>query len=614
MVDIKTKELYKSYIVRISSNSDEVKGVGLLICNKYIITCAHVVADALYIAHSTPEKPSDLIMVDFPFPVGENKPKFEAKVITWKPRSDIYKYGEDIAILELQGNLPTSYISFPLSLEVSYQHKFSVLGFPMGHDEGVTTEGKLVDTNGYGLVQMDVENQSKFSIEPGFSGAPVWDQTLASFVGIVVSSELDEDGEPCAGLRRNVKVGYMIPAKIILESWSFLSLIQILTANLDKHINSAIKTAYQSSCRDNLSQNIRTTVADIVKDLYDVDKRNLDSNIKFNHNDNTAKFIKYLITNSQIHQTKLENLKKWGSNNIEDFDKLIQDVNQQYQNTDTKPESYILIRIEPLTTKSRSKIPKFKISGGVIPNIQNYIEHQTGFESIKFSDSPDDSFTLKEIEKNLFLSLFQKIPCKLEKDKKFVFFLPPQYLNHPVETWEIDDFGDRIPVRQRYPVMVRDVTRLDTNYLNVKQSNWIDKWQQLENITCNDFQKLHEYNETRFSVLMKQAIGVILNIFDENKKNDADKIIKIFSSLKSNVVPIAICHRDKITLEQQEYEIRANNELNCYIHTLPNHVLEQYEKFLLNDNDNQYLFVNNVFIIYENPHILPFKAEPIIIN
>jgi hypothetical protein len=162
--------------------------------------------------------------------------------------------------------------------------------------------------------------------------------------------------------------------------------------------------------------------------------------------------------------------------------------------------------------------------------------------------------------------------------------------------------------------MVRDVTRLNTNYLNVKQSNWIDKWQQLENITCNDFQKLHEYNETIFSVLMKQAIGVILNIFDENKKNDADKIIKIFSSLKSNVVPIAICHRDKITLEQQEYEIRANNELNCYIHTLPNHVLEQYERFLLNENDNQYLFVNNVFIIYENPHILPFKSEPIIIN
>lgn len=608
MVDSKIKELHKNHIARIYHPSDGVKGAGLLIYDKYIITCAHVVADALDIAHSTPKKPSDLVKLDFPFPAEKNKPKFEAKVIAWRPRSDIYKYGEDIAILELQGNLPTNYISFPLSLADINQHQFSVLGFPIGHDEGVTTEGKLVDTNGYGLVQMDVENQSKFSIESGFSGAPVWVEKLASFVGIVVSSELDPDGQPYAGVRRNVKVGYMIPAKIIIESWSFLSLIQALTANLDTSINSAIQTAYKSCGLVNSPQ---TTVEGIVKDLYDGDKRNLDSNEKFNHNDNTAQFIKYLITNSQIPQTKLE---KWGSDNIENFDNLIKNVNQQYQNTDTKQESYILIKIEPLTTKSRSKIPKFKISGGVIPNIQNYIKHQTGFESIKFSDSPDDSFTLKEIEKNLFLSLFQKIPCKLEKDKKFVFFLPPQYLNHPVETWEIDDFGDRIPVRQRYPVMVRDVTRLDTNYLNVKQSNWIDKWQQLENITCNDFQKLHEYNETRFSVLMKQAIGVILNIFDENKKSDADKIIKIFSSLKSNVVPIAICHRDKITLEKQEYEIRANNELNCYIHTLPNHVLEQYEKFLLNDNDNQYLFVNNVFIIYENPHILPFKSEAIIIN
>jgi len=608
MVDATRKELHKNHIARIYNPFDDVKGAGLLIYDKYIITSAHVVADALDIAHFTPEKPSDLVKVDFLFPEEKNKPKFEAKVIAWKPRSEIYQHGEDIAVLELQGNLPKSDISFPLSLEVSYQHQFSVLGFPIGHDEGVFAEGKLVDTNGSGLVQMDVENQSKFSIESGFSGAPVWVEKLASFVGIVVSSELDPDGQPYAGVRRNVKVGYMVPAKIIIESWSFLSLIQVLTANLDTAINSAIQTAYKSCGLVNSPQ---TTVEGIVKDLYDWDKRNLDSNEKFNHNDNTAQFIKYLITNSQIPQTKLE---KWGSDNIDNFDNLIKNVNQQYQNTDTKQESYILIKIEPLTTKSRSKIPKFKISGGVIPNIQNYIEHQTGFESIKFSDSPDDSFTLKEIEKNLFLSLFQKIPCKLEKDKKFVFFLPPQYLNHPVETWEIDDFGDRIPVRQRYPVMVRDVTRLNTNYLNVKQSNWIDKWQQLENITCNDFQKLHEYNETRFSVLMKQAIGVILNIFDENKKNDADKIIKIFSSLKSNVVPIAICHRDKITLEQQEYEIRANNELNCYIHTLPNHVLEQYENFLLNDNDNQYLFVNNVFIIYENPHILPFKAEAIIIN
>ncbi|MFM6912805.1 MAG: hypothetical protein ACKPKW_27290, partial [Dolichospermum sp.] len=131
-----------------------------------------------------------------------------------------------------------------------------------------------------------------------------------------------------------------------------------------------------------------------------------------------------------------------------------------------------------------------------------------GFHPINFSDSPDDSFTLDNIEK-VFCSLFQKIPCKLESEIKFVFFLPSQYLNHPVQTWKINDVEEIIAVGVRYPVIVRDVTRLDTNYLRVKQSNWIDKWQKLENITCNNFQKLHEYDERRFSLLMNQAIGVI---------------------------------------------------------------------------------------------------------
>ncbi|MBS9395819.1 MAG: hypothetical protein HEQ31_22725 [Dolichospermum sp. OL03] len=90
-------------------------------------------------------------------------------------------------------------------------------------------------------------------------------------------------------------MGYMIPAKIIIESWSFLSLIQALTANLDTAINSAIQTAYKSCGLVNSPQ---TTVEGIVKDLYDWDKRNLDSNEKFNHNDNTAQFIsKWGISN-----------------------------------------------------------------------------------------------------------------------------------------------------------------------------------------------------------------------------------------------------------------------------------------------------------------------------
>ncbi|MFM6527203.1 MAG: hypothetical protein ACKPIB_02765, partial [Dolichospermum sp.] len=107
------------------------------------------------------------------------------------------------------------------------------------------------------------------------------------------------------------------------------SLVKILTANLDTDIaiNSAIQTAYKSCCSRNSLQTKVESVKSIVEDLYNLDKRNLHSNEKFNHNDNTAKFIKSLITDSRIPQTTLEDLQKWGSNNIEDFDRLIQDVN-----------------------------------------------------------------------------------------------------------------------------------------------------------------------------------------------------------------------------------------------------------------------------------------------
>ena len=225
MTYINTNESYKTSIARIyTSIDDRIVGSGFLVSNQYIITCAHVVADALNIDKTTQDKPLDLVKLDFPFPVGQNQKKLKAKVILWQPRSySGYSYGQDIAVLELQKQLPQNYVFFQLSLIDTKNHPFSVLGFPQGRDEGVITEGKVSGTIGNGLVQIVVESQSQFYIEPGFSGAPVWDEELASFVGIVVSSELDGDGLPFAGVRGKVKVAYMIPVEMLVKTWDFLS-------------------------------------------------------------------------------------------------------------------------------------------------------------------------------------------------------------------------------------------------------------------------------------------------------------------------------------------------------------------------------------------------------
>jgi hypothetical protein len=196
---------------------------------------------------------------------------------------------------------------------------------------------------------------------------------------------------------------------------SVLILTQILTDNLD---TANIQTAYKAC---HLSGDIPDTVKAIVQDLYDVDKPILDSDKAFDRNHHTTKFIKYLITNSQIPQTTLEDLKKWGSNHIEDFDKLIQDVKKQDRNTDTKPESYILIKIEP--SKIKSRIKKFNISAWVIPNIQN----NEDCCKIDVSNCPNDSFTIKEIEKKINLIFTEKITFPLQRDINLVVFCTCKY-------------------------------------------------------------------------------------------------------------------------------------------------------------------------------------------
>ncbi len=68
-------------VVRIYSNSDRVVGAGFLVSQKYIFTCAHVVAEALGIARNTVEMPDVEISIDFPMLAA--KQFFKAKVVFW---------------------------------------------------------------------------------------------------------------------------------------------------------------------------------------------------------------------------------------------------------------------------------------------------------------------------------------------------------------------------------------------------------------------------------------------------------------------------------------------------------------------------------------------------
>jgi formylglycine-generating enzyme required for sulfatase activity len=201
----------ESSVVRIYSKSGKVIGAGFLVSSKQVLTCAHVVTDALGIPRTTQEQPDGVINLDFPLLAA--KQKLVAKVIFWQPVNPNEVF-EDIAGLELETALPdTAQPAQLVTSEDLWGHPFRVLGFPAGQPNGVSASGVLRSRIANGWVQLEDVKQAGYRLEPGFSGAPVWDEELQGVAGMAVAAEMN---------RVDVKAAFIIPTSILVNAWSDL--------------------------------------------------------------------------------------------------------------------------------------------------------------------------------------------------------------------------------------------------------------------------------------------------------------------------------------------------------------------------------------------------------
>jgi hypothetical protein len=202
---------FKTGIIRISHANGVVVGAGFLVSPNYVLTCAHLVAQALTISPSTPDVPTGLIDLDFPL-IAPGK-KIQARVEFWQPVNPAVA-GEDIAGLKLEGKCPPGVQPVRLvTADDVWQHSVRVFGFPSGHNHGVWATGVLRGELGNGWIQMEAVTVTGYRVEPGFSGAPVWDETLSGVVGMAVAAERQREG---------VKAAFMIPTKVLSQTWSVL--------------------------------------------------------------------------------------------------------------------------------------------------------------------------------------------------------------------------------------------------------------------------------------------------------------------------------------------------------------------------------------------------------
>jgi len=195
-------------IARVKNSSGKIRGAGFLVGEKFVITCAHVVKDALGL--SSYEQPDSDQRLPLDFPLADQVTNSLAKVIFWSPpRPD---GSGDIAGLELLENPKQSHFTSLVTAENFWGHDFQAYGFPVNHDEGVWASGVIRAKKANGWLQVEDTKVPGYQIEPGFSGSPVWNKQLMGVCGIVVA------GERLPGY----KAGAIIPTDVLIRSWPIL--------------------------------------------------------------------------------------------------------------------------------------------------------------------------------------------------------------------------------------------------------------------------------------------------------------------------------------------------------------------------------------------------------
>ena len=208
-------EPMKSAILRIYSAESAANGerksvgVGFLVDDQLAITCAHVVYHALALPEGTPLPRGAVVAVDFPLvrALTDSEVVFTASIEELVPRRA--GGAGDVAVLRFDAPVPETRPVRLAAADGVWNHRAGVFGLPDGRPDGVWHSGLLKAPQASGWVQMNLDPASGgYVVSPGFSGGPVWDETLGGVAGMMVVAEA---GAP--------PVSYLIPTERLAAAW-----------------------------------------------------------------------------------------------------------------------------------------------------------------------------------------------------------------------------------------------------------------------------------------------------------------------------------------------------------------------------------------------------------
>jgi WD40 repeat protein/energy-coupling factor transporter ATP-binding protein EcfA2 len=187
----------ESYVVSIlKSGSDKPAGVGFVVDDQRIITCAHVVNSALYQEPRTQEAPAKDRRVSVVFPMLSGGESRLCKIAAWAPPPASGVFGGDVACLQIEGRMPNGVEPARLAISGSVSDVtatvFGYPGDPPRRSLGARVSVRLCGIVGSGALQLDSAASSAFRVQPGYSGSPVISDNDAGVLGMLVAASRDE--------------------------------------------------------------------------------------------------------------------------------------------------------------------------------------------------------------------------------------------------------------------------------------------------------------------------------------------------------------------------------------------------------------------------------------
>lgn len=470
MFTAEQEQAYRAAIARFWQGN-KVIGAGFLIEEGYLLTCAHVVEQALRWSEDTLPI-GELVIIDFPFIAKGQKQR--AEVLNCRV------HGEDAACLRLQQPSPAGAGAMTLRYGQAWGDRFAVCGFPKGYAKGSWAKGEFSGENIDRWIQMEAFKAQGYSIEPGYSGAPVWSEELRAVVGIAVAHDRKNE---------EAKVGFMVPARSlssIAQAVERLSLLDILeSAAITPPLQGE---AYKLCCLEARNHEpVPDTLDGKLSQLQDMNDGGMDYPVY-------QQFIAYFLRPElNLPDDLVRRLRSWLSPRIDDVDALLALVNQRYETRMAAKtqlaSSHLLIWVyegDRLQVKQAIYIPDY----------EKYSPDWGGGCHLLKSPEMFDQVDMTTLPKLVRACIDEASNHSPPGELTIELLLPMSQLGEAIDIWDTEDANDASSILlserlgSRHRIVVRSAERLEDFYKKFLKT-WEVKWQMVEDCAekpaCNGF-------------------------------------------------------------------------------------------------------------------------------